>query len=338
MWNEEKRIALLTEPSAALLHDITKIDGDIMVLGAGGKMGVTLSILARKSADKAAPEKRIIAVSRFSDISAKIQLKNAGVETISCDLLNPDDLKKLPDIKNIIFMAGRKFGTSDSEWLTWGHNSVLPALVCERFKGVNITVFSSGNVYPLTSADSAGCSETDKAGPIGEYAMSCLARERTFEYASMAHKTNVFIFRLSFAVDLTYGVICDIAANVIGGDPISLEIPKFNCIWQGSANEYAIRSLLHASSPAEFVNISGAEIYSVRRTAEFFGEFFEKTPVFDGKEGKNAYIADTSKMCKLFGKPTVDFGTLLHWQAEWLMEEGRVLNKPTHFEETGGKY
>ena len=338
MWNEEKLDNLLTEPSDALVEDIKKIEGDIMVLGAGGKMGPSLCLLAKKAIEKAGISKRIIAVSRFSDPIATKLLTDNGIEIISADLQNREQFDALPLCENVIFMAGKKFGTDGNEWATWGMNAVLPAFVSEKYKASRIVVFSSDNTYPLVPVSSGGCTERDKQGPIGEYAMSCLARERVFEYGANTYGTKVFIYRLNFAVDLRYGVIYDIADNILNHRPISLRTPLYNIIWQGSANEIAIRGLLHADNPVKKVNVTGPETLSVKKTAIELGEYLGIEPIFDGEEGTDAYLNDASLAMELFGYPSVSAKTLIRWQAEWLLAGGRGLGKPTHFEERKGAY
>ena len=338
MWIEEKLDKLLSEPSAALIEDIKKIKGDIMVLGAGGKMGPTLCVLCKNAIKKAGIDKRVIAVSRFSDPIATELLKSQGVEIIPCDLLDKEQLYALPEVENIIYMAGRKFGTDGEEWKTWAMNATLPAFVADKFKKSNIVVFSSGNIYPIVPLSSGGCVETDRPGPVGEYTMSCLARERAFEYAANTYGTKIFIYRLNFAVDLRYGVLYDMANNIINGKPISLTTPCLNAIWQGSANEIAIRGLLHAASPVCKMNVTGPETVSIRKAASELGQYLGKEPVFEGEEGNDAYLNDASAAMEIFGYPQVSIKTLIRWQAEWLLDGGRGLGKPTHFEERKGSY
>ena len=338
MWTEQKLDELLTTPSDALVEDIKKIKGDIMILGAGGKMGPSLAILAKKAVVKAGINKRVIAVSRFSDPIAKQLLTDNQVEMISIDLLDIEALNALPEVENIIYMAGKKFGTDGDEWRTWGMNSTLPAFVGYKFRNSNIVAFSTGNVYPIAPTLTGGCTEKDKPEPIGEYPMSCLARERAFEYAANTYGTKVFLYRLSFALDLRYGVLYDIAERVYNSKAINLGNSVFNCVWQGWANEVAIRALLHATAPMTVMNVTGPEMYSTRKVAEKFGEYFDKEPIFVGKEEDSAYIMDPSIAMETFGYPSVSANTLIRWQSEWIKEEGRVLNKPTHFEERAGKY
>ncbi len=338
MWTEEKLNEMLATPSKALIEDIKKIEGDIMVLGAGGKMGPTLCVLAKNAIKAAGIEKRVIAVSRFTDPFATNLLKEQGVETISCDLLNHEQLNALPEVENVIYMAGRKFGTNGDEWRTWAMNSTLSAFVAEKFKNSKIVVFSSGNIYPIVPLSSGGCTEKDPVGPIGEYPMSVLARERAFEYAANTYGTKIFMYRLNFAVDLRYGVLYDMANNIMNGEPVRLATPCLNCIWQGSANEIAIRGFLHASSPARIMNVTGPEILSIKKTALQLGEYLGKEVTFEGEEGNDAYLNDASQAMEIFGYPSVTANELIRWQAEWILDGGRALGKPTHFEERKGSY
>ena len=339
MWTEEKLNTLLTTPSNKLVADIAKIKGDIMVLGSGGKMGPTLCILAKNAIKQAGIDKKVISVSRFSDQAALDLLHKHEIETISADLLNQDSLNALPEVENVIFMAGRKFGTDGgSEYLTWAMNSTLPAFVAYKFRKSNIVVFSSGNIYPLVPLACGGCTEDDKVAPNGEYPMSVLARERAFEYASKQYGTNVFIYRLNFAVDLRYGVLFDCAKKILDGEPISLSTPVFNFIWQGTANEIAIRGLLHATSPMTIMNVTGPETVSIKKVSEKLGKYLNKEPIFEGKEGDTAYLNDASRAMEIFGYPDVCAETLIRWQAEYILDGGRTLNKPTHFEERKGNY
>ena len=338
MWNEEKLNELLTTPSEKLVEDVKKIKGDITVLGAGGKMGPTLCVLAKNAIKRAGINKRIIAVSRFSDNEVKNYLEDNGVEVITADLLVREQLDALPITENVIFMAGRKFGTDGSEALTWAMNSTVPSFVAEKYKGCNIVVFSSGNIYPIVPLSKGGCSEEDRPVPVGEYAMSCLARERAFEYAANAYGSKIFIYRLNFAVDLRYGVLFDVAKKVLDGTPISLTTPCYNFIWQGSANEIAIRGLLHAESPAFKMNVTGPETVSIRFVAERFGKLFGKEPVYENEEGTTAYLNNAMKAMEIFGYPAVSAETLIKWQAEYILDGGKTLDKPTHFEERKGSY
>ena len=338
MWTEEKLDGMLTEPSQALVQDVQKLKGDLMILGAGGKMGPTLATLARRAFDLAGNPGRVIAVSRFSDPIAKKLLEDHRVETISVDLMDNGSLESLPDAENIIFMAGRKFGTDGEEYLTWGMNAILPSLVIRRFPKARFVVFSSGNIYPMLPPYSGGATEQTPPSPIGEYAMSCLARERVFEYASRVYGTKVFAYRLNYAVDLRYGVLYDIARKVWEGEEVSLDTPCFNCIWQGDANEIAIRGLLMAESPVRRMNITGPEIVSVQYAAEMFGKLLGKEVRFCGTPGEKSLLNNSAQCLAAFGYPSVSVNTMIEWQAQWTLEGGRSLGKPTHFEERKGNF
>ncbi len=337
-WNDEQLESMLISPSPALVEDIANIKGSIGILGAGGKMGPTLALLAAKACEMAGIEKTIYAISRFSDETVKNRLLQAGIQTISLDLLAPGAMAELPDIDNIIFMAGRKFGTDGNESATWELNVSLPTLVVRRFKGSSIVVFSSGNIYPQVPVTSGGCTERVKPVPIGEYAMSTLGRERIFENAARRYGTKVLMYRLNYSVDLRYGVLSDIARKVIAEEPVDLTTGNFNCVWQGYANEVAIRSLLHCKSPAAILNITGPETASVRYTAEYFGRLLDKDVSFDGKESEKAYLSNAGRCFELFGYPSLTLNQMIDYQAQWLKSGGELLDAPTHFEERKGSY
>lgn len=338
MWTEEKLDALLTTPSDGLIRDMRQCEGDLMILGAGGKMGPSLAILARKALDAAGRKNRVLAVSRFSDQDALQLLRSHGVETISCDLMKEGALEALPDCENIIYMAGRKFGTDGQKTLTWAMNAWLPSRVAERFKHARIVVFSSGNVYPKLPLASGGATEEVRPAPVGDYDMSCLARERMFEYAAQTYGTKIALFRLNYAIDLRYGVLYDIARKILTGQPVSLSMPCFNCIWQGSANEAALRLLRHCSSDVFRLNVTGPETVSTEKTARELARLLGREVAFCGQPEETALLNDASRMQALFGYPAVPVGTLIAWQAQWLLAGGRTLNKPTHFEERKGSY
>ncbi len=338
MWTEDKLNELLTTPSAAFVEDMRKLEGDVMILGAGGKMGPTLALLAKNALTAAGKNSKVLAVSRFSDPVATQLLIDNGIELISSDLLTPGAVDALPDCPNIVFMAGRKFGTDGQEAATWAMNAWLPSRVAERFKNSRIVVFSTGNIYPKVPVYSGGATEKTRPAPVGEYGMSSLARERMFEYAAQAYGTKIAVFRLNYAVDLRYGVLYDICKNILEGNPVSLTTPSFNCIWQGTANEVALRMLLHASSDVFRLNVTGPETAGVEKTARELGQLLNKEPVFSGTPEGDAYLNDASKMFDIFGYPAVSLKTLIAWQAQWLLDGGRALGKPTHFEERKGSY
>ena len=338
-WSEEVLNEMLSTPSQAMIADMARIDGDIMILGAGGKMGPDICVLAARAVKAAGLEKKVYAVSRFSDANAAKRLTDEGVTIIAADLTADGVLEQLPDCENIIFMVGRKFGTNGSEYLTWGMNASLPTLVARRFRRSRIVAFSSGNLYPQVPTGSGGATEDTAPNPVGEYPMSCLARERAFEYAAKTYGTSVCIMRLNYAIDLRYGVLHDIAQTILAGKPVDLAaMPSFNCIWQKDANEAAIRLLLHTSPDVSIVNVTGPETAGVKRTAEQLAKGLNKQVCFVGEEASTAYLSNAGKMFALFGYPTACLDTLIEWQAEWLNCGGRSLGKPTHFEERNGNY
>lgn len=337
-WSEQYLDNLLTTPSKALVQDMALIKGDVMLLGAGGKMGPTLAVLCKRAMQQAGCNGKVIAVSRFSDPTATAYLKNEGVEVIPCDLIKPGTLEQLPDAENIIYMAGKKFGTHGAEAQTWAMNAWLPSRVAERYKNSRIVVFASGNVYPQLPVSSGGADENIAPAPIGDYAQSSLARERMFEYAAEAFGTPVAIYRLNYAIDLRYGVLYDIARQILEGTPIALNMASFNCIWQGDANEAALRMLPLASSSVFKLNVTGPETASLKQTALKLAQLLGKEVSFVGEEGDKALLSNAGKMFSLFGYPRVSLNTLVEWQAEWLLSSGRTLNKPTHFEEKEGQY
>ncbi|MEK3952619.1 NAD-dependent epimerase/dehydratase family protein [Psychrobacillus sp. FSL K6-1464] len=329
---------LMTEPSDALVEDMRKIDGNILILGIGGKMGPTLAIMAKRAIEKAGIDKKVIGVSRFSNGTLKEDLEKAGIETISTDLLNDEELKLLPKEKNIIYMAGNKFGTTGNEHFTWAMNTYLPGRVAEHFKGANIVAFSTGNVYPLVPLSQGGCDELHEVAPVGEYGQSSLGRERVFTYFSHKDNTPLTVFRLNYAIDMRYGVLLEIARSVYNGIPLDLSMGHVNVIWQGDANEYAIRSLLRASSPPNILNVTGPETLSVRWLANEFGTLLGKTPVFEGVEQENALLNNASKAHKEFGYPRVSIREMIEWTATWVANDGETINKPTHFQERKGQF
>lgn len=329
---------LLSTPSQGLIELFGRLAGDILVLGVAGKMGVTLARMARRAADAAGPPRRVIGVARFTDPKAKAELLKAGVETIPCDLLNRAEVEALPDAPNVIFMAGKKFGAEGSLEQTWALNVLMPAQVAERYARARIVAFSTGCVYPFVSPLTGGCGEDEPPAPIGEYAQSCLGRERAFGHACLLHGTPVCLIRLNYAIDMRYGVLHDLAAKVWRGDPIELSMGWFNCIWQGDANDWALRALDLCASPAKPLNVTGPEILSVRQVVRRFGELLDRDPIVLGREEETAYLNNSSLAAGLFGYPRIPVERLIEWTADWVSRGGCSLNKPTHYEVRDGKY
>ena len=330
---------LLSRPDDETASAMAALDGDLLILGAGGKMGPSLSRLARRAIDRAGVKKRVIAVARFTNEKLISEFASQGIETISCDLLDRSSLDKLPDIPNVIFMAARKFGTSGEEHLTWAMNTFLPGLVAERYRNSKIVTFSTGNVYPLRPVKDGGAVETTPVDPVGEYAQSALGRERMFEYGSMRWGTSVVLLRLNYAVELHYGVLVDIGRAVFERRPIDLCMPQVNVIWQRDANAWCLRSFAHCQSPPLVLNITGPETLSVRDLALEFGQHFGVEPRFvSAIEGSNALLSDVSKARGLFGDPTVRPKEMIEWIANWIRDGGSMLNKPTHFQTRNGKF
>lgn len=331
----EERLSRPTEADSAAL---AAMEGDLLILGAGGKMGPSLARLARRSAEKAGISKRIIAVARFTNQNLIAQLESSGIETISRDLLDPGALAELPDAPNVIFMAARKFGTTGAEHLTWAMNTYLPGLMAERYRESRIVTFSTGNVYGLSPVEHGGAVESTSVAPDGEYAQSALGRERMFEYASHTWGTPVAILRLNYAIDLRYGVLLDIGSAVFERRAIDLRMGLVNVIWQRDANSICLRSFGLCSSPPVILNVTGPETLSVRYIAQQFARLFGIEPVFAGEEAGSALLSNAAKAHQLFGYPSVTPVEMIEWTANWIGRGGATLDKPTQFSVRDGKF
>ena len=329
---------VLAEPSAADVECAGRLEGDVLVLGAGGKMGPSLARRVHRALERAGARGRVFAASRFSSADARRELDADGVRTVTCDLLDPAQIAALPRCPHVLFLAGRKFGTTDRTDLTWMTNTVVPAHVAEHFRDARLVVFSTGNVYPLVAVAGPASREEDVPVPVGEYAQSCLGRERVVEFVSRERGTRTLIYRLNYAVDLRYGTLVDVARKVFAGDPVDLTVGVFNAIWQGDANGYALRSLELCSSPPTVLNVTGPERIEVRAIAEWFGSAFGRSPRFVNSEGPVALLSDSSRCRALLGEPTVPLERLRRWVAHWVQSGGASLNKPTHFEVADGRF
>ncbi len=329
----------LSRPTQGVLDTLSAVDGDVLVLGAGGKMGPTLSRMVRRGLDEIGQDRRrVIAVSRFSSPNAAQVHQRHGVETISCDLMDRTAVATLPEAANVIFMAGYKFGTREAPELTWVTNTLVPAIVAERFARSRHVVFSTGCVYPLVPVDGPGSRENDELGPPGEYANSCVGRERVFTHFAKRHGTCALMFRLCYAIDLRYGVLCDVASRVAQGLPVDVTMGAVNVIWQGDANARAIQCLAHAASPPLALNVTGIERVSIRGLAQRFGELLGREPLLTGLEGATAWLWDATRSYELFGPPTVALEEMIEATAQWQRQGGATLGKPTRFETADGRF
>jgi nucleoside-diphosphate-sugar epimerase len=325
----------MTRPTRELEADLARADGDILILGVGGKMGPTLARMAKR----AAPGKRVIGVARFSEKGLRQKLEGQGVECIACDLLERAALERLPRAANVVFMAGHKFGAAGDASFTWAMNVAVPFMVAEAFRDSRIVAFSTACVYPFVDVGGAGAREDLPAvPPSGDYANSCAGREQMFAYGSRRHGTPGRLVRLSYAIDMRYGVLHDVARGVLAAQPVDLGTGYVNVIWQGDANEQVLRLLAHCTTPTSALNVTGPDKTSVRWLAQEFGKRFNKQPVLAGQESKTAWLMDTAAAIKLFGVPRVPLSTMIDWVADWVARGQASLGKPTHFETRDGKY
>jgi dTDP-4-dehydrorhamnose reductase len=335
---EEQLLNVLTRPTDALVEFVSTVESPLLVLGAGGKMGPSLCVLAKHAAEQAGHALEIIAVSRFTDSKSRDWLTGRGIKTRSADLLDREATDALPDAPNIINLTGLKFGTSTNPALTWATNTLGPALIAERYKHSRIVAMSTGNVYPLVPITEGGATEEQPLTPMGEYANAAVARERIFEYFAQRNGTAIALIRLSFAVELRYGVLVDIASRVWEGKPIRVANGWFNCIWQGDANEMILRALALASSRASAWNLSSPSPLSVRRVADHFGELFGKAVILEGSEAPDGFVSNSSKLCAKLGAPRTPLDQVIEWTAHWIQSGGTNLGKKTSFEVRDGVY
>ena len=336
--NEAQLEEMLSRPSPEVIEMFSRLDGDIIFLGVAGKIGISLAHMAKRSCDEAGIKKRIIGVSNFENNEQQKNIRKLGIETIHGDLLDTNFTASLPSVKNVFYLAGMKFGSVENLALTWAVNTYLPAIIADHFRQSRIVAFSTGCVYPLVSVESGGSRETDPPVALGEYAQSCLGRERMFEYGSIRNKTEVALIRLNYSVEMRYGVLVDIALKVKNNEPVDLTMGHFNVIWQGDLNDFVLRSLELAKCPAMVLNITGEEILSVRQTALEFGKLFGVNPLFENAEAPTALLNNAENSFKLFGHPKTPVNQVIKWIAQWINDERKLLGKPTHFEVRDGKY
>jgi nucleoside-diphosphate-sugar epimerase len=336
--DEEHLEELLSEPSDAAVIAMSRIEGDVLILGVGGKMGPSLARMIRRASRLAGAERRVVGVSRFSAGGLETSLKQHGVETIRGNLLDEAFVRSLPDAANIIFMTGQKFGTAADASATWVLNVYVPTLVCRRFATSRILAFSTGNVYPFVPTDSGGSVESDTLNPVGEYGMSALGRERMFEYFSRRHETPTTIVRLNYAVEMRYGILVDLAQQVLSGGSVDASMGYANVIWQGDANALSLAALADAASPPFVVNVAGPELLDVRDVCRRFGRLFDKQPSFNREPAATALLSNAEKAYAKYGRPRVSLDQLIEWTADWLRQGGTTLNKPTHFQTRDGRF
>ena len=336
--NDDVLDDLLSTPTLVAIRALSRIEGDVIVLGVAGKMGPSLAAMVKRASEAAGVKRQIIGVSRFSSASAQDALEVQGIQTIRADLLDADQLSRLPDAPNVIYMAGMKFGSTNQEALTWAMNAYLPGMVCQKYRKSRIVAFSTGNVYGLSPVQRGGSVETDTLDPIGDYAMSCLGRERIFEHFSRTLKIPISIIRLNYAIELRYGVLADLARRVWEDEEIDLSMGNVNVIWQADANAMAIASLEQTSSPPFVLNVAGPEILSVRSVCEQFGALMNKPPKFVGEESPTALLNNGQMGHRLYGNPQVGIETLIRWTADWVSRGGGSLGKPTHFQSRDGRF
>jgi nucleoside-diphosphate-sugar epimerase len=334
----------LWEPPASVVDDLADLPGDLLLLGAGGKLGLSLARMARLAfdqADRASDRqrgRRVIAISRFAAQGSAVPFEEAGVETLAADLSDPAALARLPDAANVIYLIGRKFGTHGDPWTTWAVNTYLPAQVAERFTGSRIVAFSTGNIYPLTSVSSGGADEYTPPNPAGEYAQSCLGRERLLQHMSINTGTPMSILRLNYAIDLRYGVLHDIARAVWAGEPVDVTMGSVNVLWQGDVNAITLRSLRHCASPPDVLNVTGPETVSVRWLANEFARRLGREAVITGQEAATALLSNAARATARFGYPSVPLHDMIDWICQWIVAGGPSHGKPTRFEQRGGVF
>jgi nucleoside-diphosphate-sugar epimerase len=328
----------LSRPRPALVDDLRALDGDLLVLGAGGKLGPSLVRLALRAVAAAGTGARVTAVSRFTEPGLAEQLRAAGANVVHADLADEAALAGLPDAANVVFLVGAKFGTAGREPAIWATNAYLPGRVAQRYAGARLVALSTGNVYPLVPVADGGSTEDSPVGPVGEYAMSCLGRERVLEHFADRLATPMALVRLNYAVEMRYGVLVDLARTILAGEPVDLTTGHVNVVWQGYANEVILRCLRHAAVPPFVLNLTGPELVSVAQVAEALGDALGKRQVFAGEPAPTALLSNARRCHGLFGYPEVSLAELIGWTAGWVAAGRPLLDKPTRFQRRDGAF
>ncbi|MHB8970309.1 MAG: NAD-dependent epimerase/dehydratase family protein [Pirellulaceae bacterium] len=329
---------LLSRPSDSVVAALQALDGDLVLLGVGGKMGLTMARMARRAFDQAGVRHRVIGVSRFRNPALRQRLEEAGVLTQVADLLDEQAVRALPDAAGVVSMSGYKFGTRDAPALAWATNCYVPALVCRRYRGTRMVAFSTGNVYGPVPHDRGGSREGDEPCPSGEYAMSALGRERIYEYFSTLHPTPIVILRLNYATELRYGVLVDLAQQIQLGQPVDVTMGYVNVIWLGDANAMTLLALGHATSPACVLNLAGPEIVATRDLCLRLAQRLNRSVQFVGHESELALLNNGSQGHQRLGRPVVTTEQMIDWTADWLAHGGATLGKPTQFQVQSGQF
>jgi nucleoside-diphosphate-sugar epimerase len=329
---------LLSDPSTGVMETLARLDGDLVFLGVGGKMGPSMARMAQRALHLTGKNSRVYGVARFSQAGLMESLHSHGIEPIRCDLLDPDQVGRLPDVANVVAMVGMKFGCTGQEALTWATNVHVPAVICQKYRRSRIVTFSTGNVYGFCPVVRGGSVEGDPLHPIGEYSQSCVGRERMYEHFSRSHGIPMALLRLNYAAEMRYGVLVDVAQRVQAEQPVNVTMGYLNAIWQGDANAMGLCAFDHVAVPPRILNVAGPDLLSVRRAAEEFGELLGKSVIVEGAEAGDAYLSNAQESLRLFGSPRVSAKQLMHWIADWTRRGGRTFGKPTHFQVRDGKF
>lgn len=336
--DESLLLDVMTNPGEALVESLSKVGGPLVVVGAGGKMGPSLCLLAKRAAALGGKDLDVVALSRFSNRSEREWLESHGIQTQRFDALADNDQADLPDASHVVYLVGMKFGTGTNPELTWATNTIAPANISRRYSSVPMVALSTGNVYPNTPTDAAGSREDSPLTPLGEYANAAVARERIFGHYSRTQGSRCALLRLNYALDLRYGILVDLGKSIMEDKPIDLTMSRVNCIWQGDANDRILRSLELVESPAVAFNLTSSQSYLVRDLASQLGHHLGKDPRFVGEPARTALLSDSTRLCELLGEPETPIETVIHWTASWLKRGGAILGRPTKFQVTDGKY